>query len=308
MNGTYSLDPTASGSASQAAPAAYGGNVWNDFGGDTGATDLLDSLGTSAGVGMSWGPGAVSSPYNDWNGLGTNRMLVSGRFLNSATYAAVFTLTGLNPGHKYDIYIASLHGGENTAVDFQVVGAATSALHCATGSATVWTDGQNYVRFGEVVPAADGTLVVNAQRPGGGYLNGFQVQDMGAVGATDYDTWASNYPGYDLTDPAADADGDGMSNQQEYAFGLNPTLGTSVNPITRQLDKATGTFKYKRRTSTGLTYTYEWSTTLAEPWGTFTPVVDPPASDNNSPVEEITVQVPTAQLANPKLFLRVKAQ
>jgi hypothetical protein len=32
--------------------------------------------------------------------------------------------------------------------------------------------------------------------------------------------------------PASDPNGDGMNNQQEYAFGLNPTTGASANPCT----------------------------------------------------------------------------
>ncbi|MCF7731962.1 MAG: hypothetical protein K9N23_09745 [Akkermansiaceae bacterium] len=49
----------------------------------------------------------------------------------------------------------------------------------------------------------------------------------------------------------------GPANQDEYAFGLNPALGSSVNPITMPLDKATGAFTYSRRTPglTGLGYT-----------------------------------------------------
>ncbi|MCX6879992.1 MAG: fibronectin type III domain-containing protein [Verrucomicrobia bacterium] len=311
MNGIYSFDPGASGSASQPAPAAYGGNVWNDFGfpSEAGSSDLLDSFGASTGVGFSWGPGAVSSPYNDWNGLGTNRLLVSGRFLTTTTYAPVFTLTGLNAGHKYDLYIASLHNTEVDSVDFQAVGAATAALHCQYVNATAWVAGQNHVHFTDVAPAADGTLVVNAQRPGGGYLNGFQLVDLGVAGSADYLAWAASFTDFNDTAAGSDPDGDNMSNFEEYAFGLDPTSGTSVNPITVQLDQATGTFKYTRRatpTTTGLTYTYESSATLNGDWLPFTPVLEP-SSDNGTPVEVITVQVPAELLVNPALFVRVKA-
>jgi hypothetical protein len=48
-----------------------------------------------------------------------------------------------------------------------------------------------------------------------------------------------NTAGADTT-ATGDPDGDGMTNQQEYAFGLNPTLGSSVSPITALLDPVTG--------------------------------------------------------------------
>ena len=128
---------------------------------------------------------------------------------------------------------------------------------------------------------------------------------------TDYTTWLGEYTfaeGADTT-PTGDPDGDGLSNQQEYAFGLDPTKGSSVSPISQQLDKPSGTFKYTRRKTSGLTYIYQWSTTLSDPWNDFTPVTNPPAAaDISTTVEEVSIEVPAAQLENSKLFLRVKAE
>ena len=87
----------------------------------------------------------------------------------------------------------------------------------------------------------------------------------------------------------------------------HPT-GASVNPITRQLDH-TGTFKYMRRKTGGLNHIYQYSITLSDPWTDFTPVTNPPAAASISDsVEEVTILVPTSLLAEPKLFLRVKAE
>ena len=124
---------------------------------------------------------------------------------------------------------------------------------------------------------------------------------------SDFQSWANGYLPIDVSIPTDDSDGDGLNNQQEYAFGLDPTKGSSVNPITQQLDKATRTFKYTRRATSGLNYSYEWSTTLSNPWDVLTPDGSP-SSNNATPVEEITVTVPAALINdNPKLFLRVKA-
>lgn len=132
-----------------------------------------------------------------------------------------------------------------------------------------------------------------------------------AVG-NDYDTWATANSYWSMgapnTAPAEDFDGDGLTNQQEYAFGLNPTSGRSANPITAPLNKATGTFSHTRRNPalTGLSYVYQYSANLAG-WTAFTPAAL--TSDNGSPVEIVTATVPAAiRDTNPKLFVRVVAE
>ena len=95
------------------------------------------------------------------------------------------------------------------------------------------------------------------------------VSLAGSATITAYDAWRMvRFTGDDLTDPAiwaatADPDGDGQTNLQEFAFGLDPTTGSSVDPITRQLDKATGIFKYKRTKDSGLTYKVYYSSNLS---------------------------------------------
>ena len=83
--------------------------------------------------------------------------------------------------------------------------------------------------------------------------------------ATDYDTWAGP-SGFDLSGgQAANDDDDGLTNHEEYAFGLIPNSGASVNPIAVQLDKSTGKFSYTRRKTsfaTGLTYSVWFSEDL----------------------------------------------
>ena len=52
------------------------------------------------------------------------------------------------------------------------------------------------------------------------------------LSADDYGTWSATYPGADLTDPNADLDGDGLSNDHERIWGLDPTRGSSAHPLT----------------------------------------------------------------------------
>jgi autotransporter-associated beta strand protein len=123
--------------------------------------------------------------------------------------------------------------------------------------------------------------------------------------ASDYDDWAGP-SGFNLAGGRNDDDdGDGLTNFQEYAFGLDPTDPGSVSPVTPP-NRSTGTFTYTRRrpAATQLIYSYKSSTTLSG-WDPFTPVSE--TSDNGDPVETINVTIPAALLAEPKLFLRVEA-
>ncbi len=123
---------------------------------------------------------------------------------------------------------------------------------------------------------------------------------------SDYINW-SGFSGYNLSGgPNDDDDFDGLTNFDEYAFGLDPTSGASASPATAP-DRTAGAFTYTRRnlSRSGLSYSYESSTTL-NGWNSFTPPM-PDGSDNGDPVEIITVTVPAALLAEPQLFLRVKA-
>ena len=84
---------------------------------------------------------------------------------------------------------------------------------------------------------------------------------------SDYNTWGAPY-GLTAGSEGLDLDGDGVKNQAEYAFGLIPNSGASVNPITSPLNKTTGKFSYTRRAtpaSTGLTYTV-WTSVDLVTW------------------------------------------
>jgi len=125
----------------------------------------------------------------------------------------------------------------------------------------------------------------------------------------DYGSWAATYPGFDLTNPAGDADKDGNTNQAEYAFGLNPTLGSSVNPITVQVDPTTGTFSYTRRNPalTKLTYTV-WASSNLTNWTEDTVASGSQSvTATNGDVQTVGVTLTTLPV-NGKLFVRVKAQ
>ena len=108
-----------------------------------------------------------------------------------------------------------------------------------------------------------------------------------------------------------DDDADGLTNFEEYAFGLTPNSGSSVNPIVTQLNKATGQFSYTRRllSKTGLIYTVRSSTTLAtNDWTNL--VKDTDYTESVSAVgdlETVTITLTPAPTAD-KLFIQVTAE
>ncbi|MEI6655875.1 MAG: DUF2341 domain-containing protein, partial [Verrucomicrobiota bacterium] len=124
-----------------------------------------------------------------------------------------------------------------------------------------------------------------------------------------YMTWAAD-PAQGLSagfnDGANDdPDHDGLTNQQEFAFGLKPTDASSCNPVTQPLDPATGRFQYTRRAGSGLAYQVLTSIDLGA-WA-----LDTGATEENittiGNIQTVTVHVSTAP-ANGKLFIRVQAQ
>ncbi|MCB1132935.1 MAG: autotransporter-associated beta strand repeat-containing protein, partial [Verrucomicrobiae bacterium] len=121
-----------------------------------------------------------------------------------------------------------------------------------------------------------------------------------------FPTWIGTFtfdPGADLT-RTGDPDGDGLTNYEEFAFGLAPNDGSSVNLITSQIDKTTGQLTYQRLAASGLTYSI-WTSPDLVTWteDTTASQVATPAGDNESVAVTLTGPLPAD-----KLFVRVKAE
>jgi hypothetical protein len=132
---------------------------------------------------------------------------------------------------------------------------------------------------------------------------------LGGSVTDDYSLWAGGFlPGDDIGAAGDDYDGDSLTNDEERLWGLDPTSGSSVHPISTGLDATAGTLSYTRRDTdlSGAGYSYQWSTTLADgEWNDFIPTSE--ITDNGSPVETVTIALDAGLLANPALFVRVVA-
>ena len=182
----------------------------------------------------------------------------------------------------------------------------------------------NFDESGGAVTDAVATLTINGipQAPGvygatGSGATTFNDTNFAGVGTltvggggSPFTTWANTFlPGNDVSNPAGDNDNDGLVNQQEFAFGLSPISGSSVNPILVQLNKTAGTFTYQRRAATGLTYKILTSTDLVN-WpedatATAGQVVGTVDINGN---QTVVVTLTGAPLTATKLFVRVAAE
>ena len=132
---------------------------------------------------------------------------------------------------------------------------------------------------------------------------------IGLLGNTtepDYDSWASQYPSADLSDPNADLTGNGWTNNEARLFGLDPTSGASVNPYATPFDASAGTFSYTRRDTSLTGATYEvWTTTDLITWTRDNAAVQNAGTPDSNGVETVSVTL-SASAVDGKLFAQVR--
>ncbi len=291
-------------------PAGGSGETWNQpttFSG----SGLSDSAGIFSNVGWS---NTDMNGIDNWGNPGLN-MLRSGMRNFFKGVPQQFVINGLTPGAYYKVWIASQQPNTEKAKGDWSTPNPTSTVGSQPIDATVaqntttWEQGNNYVFFDHVLVNGSGEIVLNGLSAANYRLpvNGFQLVPTTAPPITDYGTWASGYLSVDVSVPTADSDSDGLSNQQEYAFALNPTSGSSVNPITVPLNASAGTFSYSRREQalTTLAYTVWTSTDLAT-WTEDVGAVQTPGAPI-AEVETVAVTLSPAILTATKLFVRMKA-
>ena len=289
--GTFSLSPTVAGGNLADGADVYltTGAVLNlNTGGTT--TDTIRSLyidGVPQAAGV-WGADGSGSEHTSTLITGTGK-------LNVTTFGAAtsYSISGTVTENGLALAGVSVTDGTRTT---------TTA---ADGTYTIANvpDGITYT----VTPSKSGYTFTPATLSlmlSGANQSGNQFTATVASGGHSYDTWKTGSFANAFTDTIAthDPDGDGLSNFQEFAFGLDPTSGASCTPVTPLIGNE---FTYTRNANSSLSYSVESSTdlTIWNPAIT-TELIGAP---NTKGVQIVTVTVQDTPV-NGKLFLRVRAE
>jgi hypothetical protein len=256
---------------------------------------------------LSFGTSAIAMTYPEYNltFLSNPETTAYQQLRHTSMYAqngaGTITLDNLTHGRQYQVQVwaPDWNGPISAVFDGQVT---IQGRNYSAGNHSQYAVG--------TFTAAGTTQVIHfvAGATGGYYAfapTAVSLRDVtSAPPATAYETWAANpaYAGFDLSNPAADADHDGRSNFMEFAFGLDPTTGTSANPCTPLHGNQ---FSYTKRADSGLTYTAEYSTDLSI-WNPATASESAGAADSNG-IQTVTVTVSSPALDG-KLFVRVRSR
>ena len=273
--------------------------------GDLLETSVASVTGEPGTISGTPGPALRDGTFNSYVG-----------YSNGYTTTYALDITSHPVGYDINEIRLFSNGGSRTTqaydINYSLVGAPTMFLLLGTYTGTL-------------PPSGNGTLMTRTYKNGGGALltgvaaiqfvirangNGTLYREWDVTGSatggtgSPYDTWKTGTfaNAFTDTDPTHDPDGDGMTNQQEFAFGLDPTSGTSVNPVTPLVGTQ---FTYTRYANSGLNYTVEYSTDLTgwAPATTLESIGDPDAKG----VQTVTVTVSDTPVDG-KLFVRVRAE
>ena len=181
----YSVEgspPTAASTLFGPNGVAAGTQTWNQSGAQS-VTGLLDAAGATTLVNLNL---AVSASFgvDDWGIPGPLPLLnYSTRDFNTDPGNFVtMTLSGLTIGDTYDVWVASgryatVTGGWTTTNTTSTLGTQLIDNSALNNPGAVWTQGNNYVFFDDVVVNGSGQLVMTGVSTGGTRLpfSGFQV-------------------------------------------------------------------------------------------------------------------------------------
>ena len=150
----------------------------------------------------------------------------------------------------------------------------------------------------ELAPALPGYALV---------VEGGSVLKLISLIDADYAVWTATFPGIDLSNPNDDFDRDGLTNNYERLFGLNPTSGASASPFSVPFNPAAGTFSFTRRDPALARFLHSvWTSTNLMTWTEDVGAVFTPGAMVNE-VETVAVKLSASLLNEPKLFLKMRA-
>ena len=301
--------------------------TWNQ--GTTSANNLVDATGTVASsVSVSGLPNSGSTTSASLNIFDANR-----NFFGKGMDTTI-SITGLIPDTAYDLYIYALSHNtsswgdisstERAAGDFvtsnTVNGNASSQFldNAIPGTDdSTFTANGNYVVFESIVTdnSGDISILVDAYDGIDGnpstndgntrlHISGLQIRPASGM-SIDYMAWRNaNYP--DLGLPDEDDDDDGLNNEYERIFGLDPTDPSSWNSYSASVDPSTGSFAYTRRSESLVNMNYKvWYSRDLEDWFEDNAAIQTTQSVHGE-VETMGVDIDPSLLNEPHLYLQLR--
>ena len=184
---------------------------------------------------------------------------------------------------------------------------ADSSAVIASGGATLHlnysgTDTVNSLSFGGIARPPGVYSAANSP-----FITGTGTLTVSTGPTSDYAGWAAFHT---ITGGQnSDDDFDGMNNFAEYAFGLDPKNGASVQPVIELPTKTSGTFTYTRRSAsiTGLNYTV-WTSTTLSGWSEDTGALQSATAIPGTDEESVSVTPSPDLLNEDRLFFRIEAR
>ncbi|QTN32338.1 Ig-like domain-containing protein [Akkermansiaceae bacterium] len=250
--------------------------------------------------------------------VGTDSDGVSGTFAHTVVYDMGQTISfdgfvhaqrkadGFDDVSSIDFWVTNNNpGNASTAIPlaiFSTQPVPDASVNLTRNSAVL----NEYLLPGGTLSGRYVVMRLNSARTSGANPGGYTLLLGQTASVSDFDTWASAYPG--LGASGNDDDGDGISNDAERIFGLNPQNPSSANPIAIPFDPDSGTFSYTRRTQslTGLTYKAWYSTDLVD-WYWESGAIHTPRAPVGD-VEIVDVTLAPELLNESKLFIQMSAE
>ena len=218
-----------------AGPAGGAGMTWNECSGTAGLTKsgLLDSSGVATTVGFT----CNASNVDPW-GNPTLKLLSAAAFNFTSNAPADIIISGLTPGKKYVLYLASYYPNElgGRSLFSTPNPTLTSSPQLAdnggpSGKSYRWFRGVNYVRFDDVEPDAANLIkltMVSGTSQQRAFLSGFQLIEKPTAAPCPYAAWLAGFDFSGISNPDLALDGDPdrdlFTNMEEYELGLQPMV------------------------------------------------------------------------------------
>ncbi len=229
----------------------------------------------------------------------TQKDSADGPSLQTLTY----TSGSLSDSYGRNTGTFAIENGSNKPVDVDLSGFLSDLTLAGNGETAVFT----WSHGSAANPAGNTTLRIdNIALSGSMSSSGYSKSD-----SSDYIAWGADQSwtfGSPKTGGLKDYDNDGLTNQQERVFGLDPTDALSKNLYVSAFNVADGTFSYTRRAQklTGLTYVVCYSTDNKE-WFRDEGATQTLGGANNS-IETVDVQISPGVLAEPNLYIRMSVE